>query len=316
MAEPGAIWRWLLDAFDAHQSAVLLIVTESRGSTPRKVGAKMALTASECIGTIGGGLIEAETIAIARRMLADGEATPKICRRAHHPSDNIAPSGMICGGEQTVLIYPCSSNDRQAFERLLASCRSSVPLNWCVSARGMKLAPAADFVSGEFVDGENWLYRETIGQCKRAYIIGAGHVGLALSKVLTMLDFDISVIDEREPLDSLPLGNGVQHKKRLSYVDIAGHIPEGSDVFVFIMTPDHYTDELVLSKLAGKRFAYLGLLGSRHKIAQLKQRLSHTLPQHYWQDIHAPMGVSINSHTPEEIAVSIAAEVIQIVNAH
>ena len=166
----------------------------------------------------------------------------------------------------------------------------------------------------EFVGGQNWHYREIIGHYNRAYIIGAGHVGLALSKVLAMLDFDISVIDDREPPDSIEPNLYARQKWGITYANIAEHIPEGMDVFVFIMTHNHHGDELVLSKLAGKRLAYLGVLGSQHKVAELKNRLAQQLPFEQLQRLHAPMGLQIGSHTPVEIAISIAAELIQIIN--
>lgn len=315
MAEQGSLWQWLIDAVDAHRSAALLIVTGSQGSTPGKAGAKMAVTANACMGTIGGGLIEAGLVEIARSNLSSGKNRPQIFHRAHHPSSTLECSGMICGGEQSVLIYPCKPEDGASFKRLLESYRFRTPVNLCISPQGLRVITVADFDSPKFADGDDWHYLETIGQYKRAYIVGAGHVGSALSRLLHMLDFAITVIDDREPFDMPPDDAYVLKKWGIAYSDIAEHVPEGRDVFVFIMTHDYHSDELVLSKLVGKRFAYLGLLGSRHKIAQLKKRLDKTWPDGQMQHFYAPMGLAINSHTPEEIAISIAAELIQLLNS-
>lgn len=315
MADQGAIWQWLIDAIDASQAVALLIATETSGSTPGKAGAKMAVTVDACIGTIGGGLIESSLMKTARAMLIAADTGPKLMQFAHHASKTVHPSGMICGGEQTVLIYCCAANDRASFAQLLQSCLRRRPLSLFISAQGLQvLPPMEDGFTPEFVGGQNWHYREIIGHYKRAYIIGAGHVGLALSKVLAMLDFDISVIDDREPLDSMAANVYGRQQWGIAYADIAGHVPEGMDVFAFIMTHNHHGDELVLSKLAGKRLAYLGVLGSRHKVAELKNRLAQHVSFERLQRLHAPMGLPIGSHTPVEIAISIAAELIQIIN--
>lgn len=316
MAERGLLWRWLIEAQEAGEPVALLIVSDSVGSSPGKIGAKMALTAKSSIGTIGGGMVEAGLMKTARAMLEKGDTEPQILRRAHHPSKTVRPSGMICGGEQTVLIYPCSKDDRALFKQLFESCRLGIPLGYCVSRLGLQvLPPAKSGTKPNFQGGERWNYRETMGLYKRAYIIGAGHVGLALSKLLEMLDFDITLIDDGERVESMRANGYAQQIRRISYSDIAEHIPEGADVFVFIMTDCHQSDERVLSKLAAKQVAYIGMLGSRHKIARLKQALSPKIPIDQLIRLHAPMGLFIDSHTPEEIAISIAAELVQLLNS-
>lgn len=315
MSDYAKFWQWLIAALDAHDPVTLLIVTESVGSSPGKVGAKMAVTAQCCIGTIGGGPVESGLMQTARSLLNDVGARPQIFRLAHHPTETRQTSGMICGGEQTVLLYPCRPDDRPLFGQLLECCRRGTPLTLCISGHGLQVLPAELNLPATFSGDDDWCYRETIGLRKRAYIIGGGHVGLALSKVLDMLDFDITVIDEREQLDSMQANIYAEQKWRIPYSEIAEHIPEGADVFVFIMTHHHHGDELVLTQLAGKRLAYLGLLGSRHKIAELKNSLIHKLPADQLQRLRAPIGLAIKSHTPAEIAISIAAELIQLNNS-
>lgn len=80
------------------------------------------------------------------------------------------------------------------------------------------------------------------------------------------------------------------------------------------MTHSHKTDEKVAEQLADKQVRYLGVLGSRKKIEQLKANLAHQLTVDSLRRIRGPMGLPIKSHTPAEIAVSIAAELIQILN--
>ena len=80
------------------------------------------------------------------------------------------------------------------------------------------------------------------------------------------------------------------------------------------MTHSHKTDEKVAEQLADKRARYLGVLGSRKKMENLKANFAQRLPFEFLQRIRGPVGLPINSHTPAEIAVSIAAELIQILN--
>jgi len=311
----SALWQFLLTALSTREPVVLLIVTDSIGSSPGTIGAKMAVTQRACVGTIGGGAIEAELIKTTRVLLKKQESHPRLVRRAHHHSDKIENSGMICGGEQTVLIYPCQREDQIIFKELLTNLQHKTPKTLSISAEGLELLPTKDSLcSPIFNEGDPWCYQETVGLYKQAYIIGAGHISLPLSQILNMLAFDITVIDDRKNLDSMQANIYAEQKWCLPYTDIDKHIPEGTDIFVFIMTHSHHCDELVLTKLAGKQFAYLGLLGSYQKIDHMKQNLTRKYLSIHLQHIHAPIGLPINSHTPEEIAVSIAAEIIKILN--
>lgn len=315
MARQAELWQWLLEALDGGLAVALLVVVDSRGSSPGKAGAKMAVTADDCFGTIGGGPTEYRLVDLARTMLTAPDTPSKVFHLAHHASASEQTSGAICGGEQTVAIYRCQPQDRAVFEHILKADRDAAMLEWSLSAKGVTVTAVANAPTGsDFVDGDRWSYQERLGPRKQAYIIGAGHVGLALAKLLDWLDFEITVIDVREPNDHRGVARPAWRQWRLDYRQLAGHVPEGSNVFVFIMTSSHHSDEQVVGQLAKKRYAYLGLLGSNHKIAHLQARLAKTLSFEQLQRLHAPMGLPIGSHTPEEIAVSIAAELIQGLN--
>lgn len=316
MADRNTLWKWLADVLTAGQPVALLVVVDSVGSSPGKVGAKMAMTVDGSLGTIGGGAIESALMKIARGLLDTPDAQPQLHRRVHRLAAGEQASGMICGGEQTVLIYPCRSEDQATFEQCLEFSRRHTPLDLCISASGLCVMPRT--IAGSVVafdEGKPWLYRETLGPRYRAFIIGGGHVSLALSKLLNWLDFDITVMDERETVETMRLNEYARQKWTIPYVDIAEYVPEGPDVFVFIMTHSPDRDQLVVARLLGKRFAYLGLLGSGSKIAALKAALAAHLSNEQLSQLHAPMGLAIASHTPEEIAISIAAELIQLINA-
>ena len=162
----------------------------------------------------------------------------------------------------------------------------------------------------------DWLYREKTGYKQQLYIIGGGHCALALSTIMKEMDFYIRLYEERAGLHTL-LQNEQAHEKILvdDYSTLKDLVPSGPSVYVVIMTVGFRTDDLVLHALRGKQCRYLGLLGSKSKIEKMFTGLSNEgFTPDELEKIHAPAGLDIKSETPEEIAVSIAAEIIRVKN--
>jgi xanthine dehydrogenase accessory factor len=306
LADDTTLWQFITDALLKHRcSVMLLLVVSSQGSTPAKVGAKLAVTATQSVGTIGGGAIEHSLVKKARSLLLAQDFRWQLSQHQHNPHHADA-SGMICGGTQTVLCYACRLDELELYQQLA----NGKPALLSLSAAGMAVDLEYPAYCPPYLASstDTWLYQETINCNKQAYIIGGGHVSLALSRILATLDFEITVIEQREQIDSFNNNSYADHKHILPYHQLHEFIPDGDRVFVFIMTHNHKTDALALAQLFSKPIAYLGLLGSQQKIAQLLKPYSNT-PQ-----LHAPMGLAIHSHTPAEIAISIAAELIQLAN--
>jgi xanthine dehydrogenase accessory factor len=130
------------------------------------------------------------------------------------------------------------------------------------------------------------------------------------------MDFYITVFDDRPRLSTM-LKNKYAHQKIVldSYQDIAGYFPQGSHVYVVIMTLGYRSDELVLRQLLSKNFRYLGMLGSVSKTKMMwKKFAAEKITPAQLKHIHSPIGLDIKSQTPQEIAVSIAAEIIGVKN--
>ena len=274
------IWQALQQELTAGRACALLVVSEHQGSSPGRQGMLMAVGhRGPLAGTIGGGKAETSMVAAAQAALQAGELQPWRQTLIHHATDSEA-SGMICGGQQTVVV--------------------------CFWRPGQTL-PAPDETWS--IAGNGWTYRHASAEKFTACLIGGGHVSLALAKLLNRLDFRVLVFEERPEIATY-LGNAAAHERHLSpYERLAERVPAGDKVFVAIMTHSHERDAVALHALAGCRFAYLGLLGSRHKLKQL-------LSGHSWPDVlHAPMGLPIGSHTADEIAVSIAAEMLAVRHA-
>ena len=153
---------------------------------------------------------------------------------------------------------------------------------------------------------------EPIAGAVRVYLFGAGHVARCLAPELVRVGFDLTVIDAREPL---LMGEGFACASERLLEDpaaAAGRLPLGSNDYAVVMASSHETDFAVLAQLLKKQPGYIGCIGSRRKIAMARERLSAAGVDEaaFAARVHAPIGLPIRAETPEEIAVSIAAEMI------
>jgi xanthine dehydrogenase accessory factor len=317
-------WEFVHENLEAGEPLMLLLVVESGGSSPGKAGFKMAVTVSGLShGSIGGGVMERELAGQAGDLLAGGGTRPRLLKLLHHEGAAATAaagkrSGMICSGWQRVALLPLGKDDSGAVDSLLFALKRNRPGRLRFSQAGMDFQPgkkqAEAFVFSCRSD-DDWLYREHAGLRPTVTIVGGGHVGLALSRVMAGLDFHVRVLDDREALETMDANVYAQEKHVVNYRNVGKYIGEGSGGYAVIMTFGHQADEKVLKQLVGKKLRYLGLLGSPAKIAQIyaslkKQGIAAAL----LKKVHAPVGLPIHSHTPEEIAISIAAEIIQIKN--
>jgi len=131
------------------------------------------------------------------------------------------------------------------------------------------------------------------------------------------MDFYIRVYDDRADLKTM-IENEAAHEKYSisSYEQITTSIPEGLNEYIVIMTFGYRSDDIVIRSLLGKNYRYLGVLGSQTKINKLfDDYRKEGINENCLQQIHTPIGLDIHSQTPEEIAVSIAAEIIRVKNS-
>ncbi len=305
-------WTHCIHSLKIKQALALLLVVDSHGSSPGKAGAKMAIAADGTrFGTIGGGQVEYDLSAQVHALIQQPESCSRLFCVQHNGS------GQVCGGSQAVLYYPCTLADLAVLQDIQEAYVQKQARQLVLSPQGMIVktltAEVPQFYFSDTAD-VGWVYQERIGRVKTAYIIGGGHVGLALSQILSLLDFDIIVIDERSGLKILQDNAYARQKIIASYADINHYVGAGVEAYVFIMTHSHQTDQQVLVELFNKPFAYLGILGSKRKIKVLQRNLAATINREDWLSIHAPIGLAINSQTPMEIAMSISAEVINVIN--
>ena len=173
----------------------------------------------------------------------------------------------------------------------------------------------------EFENGVTYwkrgIYIEKLNVKNHLYILGGGHCALALSRQMRLLtDFRIHLFDDRTDLNTFLENDAAHEKTVIDYAKIADIIPEGSMVYVVLMTVGYRSDAEILRGLFSKKLKYLGMLGSRSKVETLLKDLENEgFGADFLAKIHAPIGLDIKSRTPEEIAVSIAAEIIKVKNS-
>ncbi len=291
-----------------------MCVVESIGSSPGRQGFKMAVTEHELCGSIGGGIMEHKFVEAAKEILKEETQNLVVKKQVHSKNVSTNQSGMICSGEQTLVVYPVKQNDLPVIQKIVEQLEKNQLVTFQLSQDGFSLQIFPTENKFEKISESEWKYSEQLGFKNFIHIIGGGHVSLAFSKLMRDLNFHVSVYDDRRELNTMEQNIYAHKKNLLSYEEI-----NSKDInethFVVIMTTGYRTDGIVLRKLIDKKFRYLGLLGSKAKVDKMLQELKEEgIDESVIKSINAPVGIQINSQTPEEIAVSIAAEIIKLKN--
>ncbi len=299
---------------------MLLQVLDSWGSSPGRQGFRMVVCADgRMAGSIGGGIMEHKLVELARHRLEEGNAKSFWKKQIHNKNAAKDQSGMICSGEQTMAFRMLEDLDLPQIDAILTSITQGRRIRIYLSNDEFDVGDSTDTeqITYALAEGEDsvWDYWENLGLKDTLYIIGGGHVGLAFSKLMAMLDFNLVLIDDRPGLNTFE-GNEWAHRKLTAeYSELRDLIPEGPNTYIAIMTFGYRPDKVALQSLLGREYAYLGLMGSEAKIAQMwKELREEGVSEAELARVHSPIGLPINSRTPEEIAVSIAAQIIQIRN--
>lgn len=316
------MWQLLKDSLDADVPATLLYVLESSGSSPGRQGFAMAVTADEMQGSIGGGMMEKKLVEKGRANLQSATShrqTAEIIKQIHNKEAAKNRSGMICSGEQTVMLYRVQQKDSDAVLQIVSCLENFQSAVFELSPQGISFQQNSSIANASFKykNEHDWLYQERLGYQNHLYIIGGGHCSLALSNLMATLDFYVHVYDDRHHLPTVEQNDAAHETTSLNdYGQLASIIPEGENNYVVIMTVGYRTDDAVIRTLFYKEFRYVGVLGSKAKIEKMFAAYrSEGFDENRLQKLHAPIGIPIKSETPEEIAVSIAAEIIRVKNA-
>jgi xanthine dehydrogenase accessory factor len=316
------LWQFIAERLDRNESVILLVVGESSGSSPGREGYKMAVGADgELSGSIGGGLMEVSLVELAKgkSKKLKGKTEVTVIDQIHR-KDVPNSSGMICSGKQSVILTSLTPENVETTRIVVDALKTRVPSVLTITPRGFNIEPdkagIPNFHFERFTETD-FVYREKLGFKNDLYIVGGGHCALALSELMSKMDFHISILDDRPELNTIEK-NKFAHEISFieSYEGIGDLIPSGTNSYVVVMTLGYRSDETVIRALLDKKFKYFGVLGSKAKMATLMKELrDEGLDDAKLARIHTPIGLPINSRTPEEIAVSIAAEIIAVKNA-
>jgi len=290
--------------------ACLATVIRTSGSTPRHPGAKMLIFADgSTIGTIGGGRVEHEVTKVGARVAAGA----KPVRVTHHLVRDLA---MCCGGTMELYLEPLAPSLPALAGALAAlAARHSVDLITPLAGGPKEAASPSDpSQRGARLEGDAFV--EPVRPRERAFLFGSGHVSRALGPLLSAVEFDVVLCDDNETgsIEGAPPPWATAVVDSFEARDVeAARGKLGLGDYVVVVTRDHAIDQRIVESLVKNgELEYLGLIGSRRKVDSFRKRLllKGTCTEDEWSRITAPIGVPIAAETPEEIAVSIAAQLI------
>lgn len=323
----------LIETLEQGESAVLGTVVRSSGSAPRTAGARMMVRSNgSLIGSIGGGLVEGDCLAKAKGLF---EGTPSYTVvNFSLASNTLAEGGMVCGGAVTILLQKVDPDTLPTLLRTRKDYQNGKRpklLTFMPSESTLPRLSLFDSSDDSAIDDD--LRKQIYGNDRRApfsvssgdreifveplvspgvvHIAGAGHVALETAQLSVFAGFDVVVMDDRPEF---------ANKQR--YPDVAKVIVLNSfeeclselsaDDYVVIVTRGHLHDRAVLAQALRTNAGYIGMIGSRKK----RDVIYDSLKEDGFTDsdlarVNSPIGIDIGADTPQEIAVSIVAELIQ-----
>lgn len=321
------VFKILVRSLTEGQPACLVSLLSSSGSTPRGTGALMAVLPDGSIaGTIGGGNVEFEAQKLAAEVLRTGEDA---VREYRFVQGNDRSLGMVCGGDVTVgFQYLSSGKDAvvSVFRSLLDADAQGKNAWLLRQIDGPQVTEMRAVTDGDAVDSQlspllrdlpvwaqddsHWFSIPAV-QAGWVHIFGAGHVSRALAAALHPLGFRCAVYDDRSEFADAAYFPTAKRVETCDFNRLQVTISPAD--YVVVMTRGHEADYEVLSQTLRSGARYLGCIGSSKKLALCKARLLNAgFTEAEYAPLHAPIGLSIGAQTPEEIAVSVAAELIAV----
>jgi xanthine dehydrogenase accessory factor len=313
------VWQFVMNCLDSGVSVCLLAVVESSGSSPGREGFKMAVAANgERCGTIGGGIMEVHWVTTGIKSLQEGISTRTVRKVFHSRESQFEQSGLICSGSQTILAFTLDIANRSTVDEILTVYEQKQFGRLTIEPQSFTFESNllnTNDCSFRYSNATDWIYQENLGVLNTVYVIGSGHVGLALSRIMATLDFHVVVVDERPAVETFVSNSFAHTKHSMPYENIGSIVSGGEREYVAVVTTAYESDERALKAIVGKNPRYIGLMGSPAKSRKIFDDLtSYGLTEKQLRQIHSPIGLPIASHTPEEIAISIAAEIIKAKN--
>lgn len=349
------IYLQILDQKSDSSHLVLATVTRTHGSTPQKPGSSALFDKKGLIsGTVGGGVVEGKVQKLALEAILSKKSGHFQFNLANDISNT---EEAICGGQINVLIDANLNNYLSVFEQLGSSIENRIPGVLITMVTGFTeetvlinrywisdifkpaipeafLAQIEPVVLNMISGGNPSDYREleltipdeepsslffleAVFPAAQLIIAGAGHIGKTLARLGDMLDFEVTVIDDRSEYansENIPEANHIIVK---DIGEVLKDLKKENDTYVVIVTRGHKDDAAALKPCIGSELAFTGMIGSKNKIASMRASFIENgwASVKQWEAVHTPVGLDIKSRTVEEIAVSIAAQLVLVRNS-
>jgi xanthine dehydrogenase accessory factor len=175
------------------------------------------------------------------------------------------------------------------------------------------LGQDAAYDNGLICGGQLDVFVEPVLPIPRAFIFGAGHISKSLSKVATLAGFATVIVDDRESFANRERFPEAAEVHAGEYEDVFAKLPINENSYVIVVTRGHRDDMRVLKHAIGTTARYIAMIGSKRKVINVVRELEKEgIPRSAFERIFAPMGLNIGAISPEEIAISVAAEMIAV----
>ena len=315
----SAFWERVRGHLERGEWVFVACVAESTRGSPGTAGAKLLVAeGGELFGTIGGGMMEHRLVEQARELLRGGGAQPEKRTLVHSDTAEGEQSGMVCEGSQTnVFCVLAGDRARAAVAAIAAAVRDDRPAWMAVDADGLRLMEReADLSRPPFAltgEGQRWRYEEDLLGRRRLAVIGGGHCAVALAEAMAPLGYRAQIFDTRTGVVTHDRAAAVATVTHVAdYVEAGPLISWPELTAVVVMTADYLTDVRALLGTSELPLPFVGLMGGRRKVARIFAKLREEgMAQEALDQVHAPVGLDIGSDTPEEIAVSVAAQILR-----
>lgn len=298
----------LAEAMKSDAPVAMGVLTEVKGSSPQKIGAKALFYADgRIVGTMGGGCLEAEIQDRARQALLTGKPETFDLLLDH---DFGWDDGLVCGGRVFGVILPRIHPAAPIWAELA---RRQDKRTWGITS-DFDIAWADEAGA----TAATWRYRETVAPPCALWIAGAGHIAQAVAPLALQLDFAVTVFDDRPALTNHQFFPAATALRVGEWEKMLAEPFRAPGTFGLIVTRGHRHDALVLRHWIDRGFAFLGMIGSKRKARTIRD---HFLAEKIGSEkalaeVACPVGVDIEAQSVPEIAISILAQYIEKRAAH
>ncbi|MGO8692262.1 MAG: XdhC family protein [Rectinemataceae bacterium] len=328
----------IVKAAAENRGSVLVTVVAASGSVPRHAGSKMAvLSDGSIVGTVGGGVLESRAIERARECMTSRRSD---CLTVELTGAEALGAVPVCGGVAELWLeyvddpslFRAAAAALEAGRTVVLASPRSQGRPRCAAvfdAKGSILAgidggpkgglegepeAARAAVSGQAtMGGAAEIFYDPILPPERLLVLGGGHVGKAVARFAEGLEFKVTIADDRPQFADPGRFSGGVEVLEGRFADVIERFPFGPSTYALVVTPGHLSDLDCMRAIMRREYRYAGLIGSKRKVRMIfEQLIAEGFDRSRVEAVYSPVGLDIGAETPEEIAVSILAEMIAV----